>query len=147
MKSPKLSLNELERKALKQNKMRINEIISMKSELLLNIGISEQRAKELKALVEFQSIPSIGYEFAKDLISLGFYCIEDLKGKDPASLFNDLEQLVGVYVDPCVEDQFRLVVHYSEHPNSEKQWWNFTEERKKYRSEYGYPKNRPGKVR
>lgn len=51
----------------------------------------------------------------------------------------------GVWVDPCVEDQFRLVVHYANHPNSKHNWWNFTPERKAFREKNGYPSTRPKK--
>nr|WP_198041798.1 helix-hairpin-helix domain-containing protein [Paenibacillus larvae] len=44
----------------------------------------------------------------------------------------------------CVEDQFRLVVYYANNPESNKKWWDFTEERKHYRETNGYPSDRPG---
>jgi len=30
-------------------------------------------------------------------------------------------------------------VHHANNPGSKKQWWDFTGERKAYRSKYGYP--------
>ncbi|AQT83292.1 hypothetical protein B1222_00565 [Paenibacillus larvae subsp. pulvifaciens] len=44
----------------------------------------------------------------------------------------------------CVEDQFRLVVYYANNPESNKKWWDFTEERKHYRETNGYPSDRLG---
>jgi len=44
-----------------------------------------------------------------------------------------------------VEDQFRLVVNFANTHDTKKTWWDFTEERKKFRAENGYPKNRPKK--
>ncbi len=55
---------------------------------------------ELRALSEFQSIPSIGIRFAHDLISLGLYSLADVKGKDPAKLLDRFEQQLGVWIDP-----------------------------------------------
>jgi AraC-like DNA-binding protein len=101
---------------------------------------------EIKALAEFQSVPSIGPRFAHDLISLGYYSLNDLKKKDPTRLYSQLERNIGAWIDPCVEDQFRLVVHYSNHRNTNKNWWDFTEERKSFREKNGYANNRPKKA-
>jgi AraC-like DNA-binding protein len=109
------------------------------------LKVSEQRAKELYALSAFQSLPSIGIRFAHDLISMGYYAMRELKGKDGAKLTHDYEKQVGAWVDPCVEDSFRLVVHYAKHPDSKLNWWDFTAERKAYREKHGYPADRPKK--
>lgn len=94
-------------------------------------------------MIAFQSIPSIGPKFARDLISLGIYTINDLLDKDGPGLFNELERKQGFWTDPCVEDQFRLAVHYANHPGSKKNWWDFTAARKAYRAQHGYPAERP----
>jgi AraC-like DNA-binding protein len=132
---------KLRAEGIKLNDIHHHPIRSLKA--ILNV--SEIRAMELKALSEFQSIPSIGSKFAHDLIQLGFYSLNDLKGKDPAKLFNKLELLAGAWIDPCVEDQFRLVVHYADHPGHPVNWWDFTQERKKFRQDKGYPSTRPTK--
>jgi AraC-like DNA-binding protein len=106
---------------------------------------SKIRAMELVALSEFQSLPSIGIRFAHDLIGMGYYSLHDLKRKDGAKLTDQYEQQKGVWVDPCVEDQFRLVVHFANHPDSRLNWWNFTPERKAFREKNGYPSTRPKK--
>nr|WP_317171850.1 helix-turn-helix domain-containing protein [Spirosoma validum] len=51
----------------------------------------------------------------------------------------------GVWTDSCVEDQFRLVIHFANHPNSKLNWWDFTPERKAFREKNGYPSTRPKK--
>ncbi|MNK29430.1 Pathogenicity locus [compost metagenome] len=143
-KTPKLDLNMSERAALRKNKIKTSEIVNFSTTQLSSLlSISDLRARELRALAEFQIIPSIGPKFAKDLIQLGYYSLDDLRGKDGALLIEELEKLCGVWMDPCVEDQFRLVVHYASDRNSNKQWWDFTEERRKYREQYGYPLDRP----
>jgi len=109
------------------------------------MGISKSRARELYALSEFQSVPSLGIRFAHDLISMGYYSLRDLKGKDGARLTHQYEKLVGAWVDPCVEDSFRLAVHYARHPDSKLNWWDMTAERKAYREKHGYPPDRPKK--
>lgn len=142
-KSPKLELDDQERTELRRNKIRLSDIhLKSVNDLCENLGVSEVRAKELKALSEFQSVPSIGPAFAKDLILLGYYELDELKAKDGASLFDKLEELYLERIDPCVEDQCRFIVHYANHQDCDKQWWDFTKERKNYRHTHGYP-NRP----
>jgi AraC-like DNA-binding protein len=133
-----------EKKKLRANKVKLSEIHLHSAENLRAIlGISKIRAMELKALSEFQTIPSIGIRFAMDLISLGYYSIQELKGKDPAKLVDRLERQLGAWIDPCVEDQMRLCIHYAEHFDNRVNWWDFTKERKAFRQQHGYPANRP----
>jgi AraC-like DNA-binding protein len=114
-------------------------------EIQLWLNTSRIRAMELIALSEFQSVPSIGIKFAHDLISLGYYSLNELKNKRPEKLVHQLEKQIGAWADPCMEDQFRLVIHYANHRDSKKNWWDFTKERKIYRLKHGYPADRPSK--
>jgi hypothetical protein len=104
---------------------------------------SEQRARKLYALADFQQIPSIGIKFAEDLMFLGYYSINALRNKDGAQLTDAYEKKKGYQTDPCVEDQFRLAVYYAQTKDSSKQWWDFTAARKAYRTAQGYPADRP----
>src|SRR5205807_166486 len=101
------------------------------------------RAMEIKALAEFQLVPSVGIKFAHDLISLGYYSLDELKTKDPVQLYQALEKHIDAWADPCLEDQFRLVVHYANDRSGKKNWWDFTGQRKAYRQMNGYPPDRP----
>ena len=140
----KLPLTKEERNHLRKNKIKIADITDFApDELEVILNVSPDRAKELYALADFQSIPSVGIKFAEDLVFLGYYSIDELKGKDGAELTNAYERKKGYWTDPCVEDQFRLVVHFAHYRDYSKRWWSFTEERKRYRSENGYPGNRP----
>jgi AraC-like DNA-binding protein len=139
-----LSITAGERRRLRAANIRIKEIhMHPVRELKALLNISKIRAMELIALSEFQSLPSIGVRFAHDLISMGYYSLKQLKGKDGARLTDQFEVQSGVWIDPCVEDQFRLVVHYAEHPDSHRNWWDFTSERKAFRAKNGYPPTRP----
>ncbi len=136
----------MERSLLRKNKIKKSQILELGSdELSFLLNISEERAKELQALADFQRIPSIGLEFAKDLVFLGYYRVDELRSKNGAQLTNLYEQKKGYRTDPCVEDQFRLAVDFAENADYSKKWWDFTEERKRYRSEIGYPSDRPKK--
>lgn len=143
----KLDLLPVERKFMRTNKIKIKNLLEYSvDELIELLHISSIRAMEIRALVEFQCISSIGIKFARDLISLGYYSLDDLKDKDGAKLLDELELSTGIWIDPCVEDQCRLVVHYANERDDKLNWWDFTEERKRYRIDNGYPADRPQKA-
>jgi len=140
----KLPLTDLEKVILKKKKVKIAELINYAAdELEMLLGAKPNRARQIHALAQFQKVPSIGIKFAEDLVFLGYYSFNELKNSDAAKLTNDYEQKKGFWVDPCVEDQFRLVVNFANTGDLTKSWWNFTEERKQYRMEKGYPASRP----
>jgi Pathogenicity locus len=143
----KLPLTDIEKANLRKNKIKIANILDFAiDELEVLLNATTKRAKEIYALAEFQSVPSIGIKFAEDLVFLGYYSLSELKNKDGAKLTDEYELKKGFWIDPCVEDQFRLVVNYANTKDTKKTWWNFTEERKKYRFENGYPASRPKKA-
>lgn len=141
-----LKVTPAEVKKLRALKIRKSEMHLHNIEVLQTLLVTSKiRAMELFALSEFQRLPSVGIRFAHDLIWMGYYSLQDLKGKDPAKLTDQYELEKGVWTDPCVEDQFRLVVHFANHPNSKLNWWDFTPERKAFREKNGYPSTRPKK--
>lgn len=142
----KLSPTATEKRILRLRKIKFSELhLYSNTEIQLLLGTSRIRAMELFALSEFQNIPSIGIKFAHDLFALGYYSLNELKKKQPAKLVHQLEKQIGAWSDPCLEDQFRLVVYYANHRDSRKNWWDFTSERKAYRLKHGYPADRPSK--
>ncbi len=143
-KNIKLYLTDKEKKSLRSKKIKQIEILELAvDEIELLLEVSFERAREIHALASFQMIPSIGIKFAEDLIFLGYYSLEELATKNGAKLVEAFELKKDYWIDSCVEDQFRLVVHFANYPNSTKKWWDFTAERKKYRLEKDYPANRP----
>ncbi|WP_409303029.1 helix-hairpin-helix domain-containing protein [Peribacillus sp. SCS-155] len=147
-KTPKLDLTQEERLYLRKNKIKLAEIKSYRPEELAGIlGSTQERARELIALALFQSIPSIGPNLAHNVvIDLGYYDFEQLRSKKGEELIIELEKKYGVWMDPCVEDSLRCVVYHANNPGSEKNWWDFTAERKRHREQYGYPDDRPVKA-
>jgi hypothetical protein len=137
-------LSTAEKQILKQEKVTQQMLQNYApDEIASLLGATLQRAKELSALAEFQRIPSLGIGFAKELISQGYYSLDELKGKSAVNLFHAFEKHCSCWADPCVEDSYRLLVHYIEHRDETKRWWNFTAERKAYREVYGFPADRP----
>ncbi|RIW17407.1 Pathogenicity locus [Algoriphagus lacus] len=143
----KLPLTEVEKANLRKHKIKIAKVLDFAAdELEVLLNVTPERAKEIYALAEFQTVPSVGIKFAEDLVFLGYYSLNELKQKDGAKLTDEFEQKKGYWIDPCVEDQFRLIVNFANTNDTSKTWWDFTEERKKFRAENGYPKNRPQKA-
>ncbi|RZJ80004.1 MAG: Pathogenicity locus [Flavobacterium sp.] len=143
----KLPLTDIEKAGLRKNKIKIANILDFTvDELEVLLNATTERAREIYALAEFQTVPSVGIKFAEDLVFLGYYSLNELKHKDGAKLTDDYELKKGYWIDPCVEDQFRLIVNFANTNDLTKTWWNFTEERKKFRTENGYPESRPQKA-
>ncbi len=143
----KLPLTAIEKANLRKNKIKIANILDFAAdELDVLLNATTERAKEIYALAEFQTVPSIGIKFAEDLVFLGYYSLNELKNKDGAKLTDEYERKKGYWIDPCVEDQFRLVVNFAKTNDTTKTWWDFTGERKKFRIENGYPTSRPQKA-
>ncbi|WP_231893387.1 helix-hairpin-helix domain-containing protein [Rossellomorea aquimaris] len=145
--SPKLPLKEEERKKLRKEKIKLSDLHSLSPETLSErINISVERARTLVALCVFQRIPSIGPNLAHNVVNdLSFYTFEEIKNAKGEDLIIELEKKYGVWMDPCVEDSLRCVVHHANHPNSQKNWWDFTAQRKTFRETHGYPQDRPTK--
>jgi hypothetical protein len=140
----RLPLTAVEKTNLKSNKIKIADVLNYEpDELEVLLNSTPERAREIRALAEFQTVPSIGIKFAEDLVFLGYYSLIELMNKDGAKLTDEYELKKGYWIDPCVEDQFRLVVNFAKTNDTTKTWWDFTNERKKYRAENGYPTNRP----
>ena len=143
-KNIKLNLTDTERTNLRKQKVKIADLLDYAvDELEVMLEVSAGRAKELYALADFQQVSSIGIEFAKDLISLGYYTVASLANEDGAKLTDAYEKKKGYKTDVCVEDQFRLAVHVAKTHDYSKTWWDFTAERKQFRAEFGYPEDRP----
>lgn len=145
-KSVQFDLTPDERRELKLKKVLVKELASYAPDEIAGlVGAKGQRAREICALMEFQSIPSLGHGFAVELISQGYYSLEQLRGKEAVALFEAYEKHCGAWADPCVEDSYRLLVHFVEHRDTTKRWWHFTAERRAYRAKHGFNADRPEK--
>ena len=142
--TPKLPLQAEERARLRANKIKLKDIVRMNvSELAEYLQCSDKRARKLIGLAQFQTIPSIGPVVAQGLVDLEYYALQEVIGETGANLTDRLEALRGYWMDPCVEDCLRCVVHHANYPESDRSWWHFTAERKQYREQFGYPASRP----
>ncbi len=77
---------------------------------------------------DLQRIPGVGPSIARALIDLGFSSVEDLRDKDPETMYDELCALRGAYVDRCVLYVFRCAVYFASHDVHEPEllkWWHW----------------------
>ncbi|MFC4775871.1 helix-hairpin-helix domain-containing protein [Paenibacillus sp. GCM10023252] len=129
---------------MKSSKLKLSHIASLTVQQLTQfLQVTPARASYLRGLAQFQIIPSIGPKIAERVVSMGYFSLDELQGVDPVDLTNRMELHLGCWEDPCVEDAMRCIVHHASHPGNELSWFDFTAERKQYRSQHGYPATRP----
>lgn len=79
----KLPLTDIGKAILRKNKIGIASILNFATYGLGKLlKVTKERAKEIYALAEFQTVPSVGIKFAEDLVYLGYYSLNELKQKD-----------------------------------------------------------------
>ena len=81
-----------------------------------------------QSATDLQTIPGVGPSIAVDLRDLGFSSVEQLTGHDPDGMFQDLCELRGASIDPCVKYVFRCAVYFASnevHEPALLQWWNW----------------------
>jgi hypothetical protein len=77
---------------------------------------------------DLQRIPGIGPSMARDLMDLGITRVEQLKGRDPQKMYEQLSALRGVHQDRCVLYVFRCAVYFAGHRRHDPErlkWWNW----------------------
>jgi len=87
-------------------------------------------SRKTRAVTRLDDIPNVGPAIAADLRLLGIKGPDELAGRDPYALYDDLCRRTGVRHDPCLLDVFIAAVRYME-GGSKKPWWVFTAERKR----------------
>lgn len=81
-------------------------------------------------ITDLEDIPNIGPSIAANMRLIGVLLPQNLLGKDPYTMYDDLCRTTGVRHDPCVIDVFIAAVRFmaGEPP---KPWWKYTPERKR----------------
>ena len=111
---------------------------------------------DLDALAALQTLPSIGPRLAEKLLLLGVSSPADLRGRDPESLYDELQSRLGP-VDRCVLYAFRCAVYAAEHAAADgsdqggghgtadpelAKWWNWKDGGPALRRAQATPKER-----
>ena len=79
---------------------------------------------------QLTDLPNIGKAMARDLQRLGIRTPEELVGKDPLQLYQQLCRVTGARQDPCVLDTFISITRFMDGEEPQP-WWAYTEERKR----------------
>ena len=77
-------------------------------------------------------IPGVGKSIAMDLRKIGIQTIDDLKGKNPETLYQMSNKMAGKVQDRCLLYVFRCAVYYANTPSSniepgKLKWWSWKE--------------------
>ncbi len=81
-------------------------------------------------IAHLEDIPNVGPAVAADLRRLGITTPDELPGRDPYLMYDDLCRLTGQRHDPCLLDTFIAAVRYMEGA-PKLAWWKYTAERKR----------------
>jgi hypothetical protein len=87
-----------------------------------------------QSIKELTLIPGVGKSIATDLYNIGVRRIDDLKDKDPESLYDSSNRFVGCMQDRCLLYVFRCAVYFAETPAGEHEteklkWWNWKDKK------------------
>ncbi len=77
-----------------------------------------------------EDIPNVGPAIAGDLRRLGITTPNELLGRDPYAMYDDLCCITGQRHDPCLLDTFIAAVRFMA-GEPKRPWWKYTAERKK----------------
>ena len=86
--------------------------------------------KGRSGFTELEQLPNVGPAVAADLRRLGIDRPQDLAGRDPYRMYDDLCRVTGKRHDPCMLDTFIAVVRFMGGEPA-KPWWKYTAERKR----------------
>lgn len=78
------------------------------------------------AFRDLRRIPGVGPAVAQDLWGLGIRRVDDLRGRDPQALYDELCRQAGMHVDRCMLYVFRCAVYFAETPDPVPErldWW------------------------
>src|SRR4051812_46187013 len=82
------------------------------------------------AFTELEQLPNVGPAVAADLRGIGLRAPQDLAGRDPYRMYDDLCRVTGQRHDPCVLDTFIAAVRFMDGEPATP-WWKYTAERKR----------------
>ena len=84
------------------------------------------------------ALRNVGPAMVRDFTLLGIQSVADLARQDADTLYLHLCRLTQRRHDPCVWDTFAAAIHQAK-TGEARDWWSFTEERKKRWERQGHP--------
>src|SRR5438046_10545050 len=88
------------------------------------------RDESRSEFTELEQLPDVGPAVAAYLRQAGVARPEDLRGRDPYAVFDQLCRSTGMRLDPCLLDTFIAAVRFMDGEEA-KAWWAYTAERKR----------------
>ncbi len=82
---------------------------------------------------DVETIPGVGPSIGRDLRDLGLKRVEDLIGKDPEKMYQELCELRNAPIDRCVLYVFRCATYVAgnrTHDPELLKWWNWKDSEK-----------------
>ena len=79
---------------------------------------------------KLEQLPNIGRAVAADLRRLGLNRPQDLTGRYPYAMYEELCRVTGQRHDPCLLDTFIAAVRFMDGEEA-RPWWSYTAERKR----------------
>ena len=64
--------------------------------------------EKTKVIAELRKIPGVGESAAEGLYRLGVRKLEDLKGRSPEQMYEELRNMKGFYAEPCMLNSFKI---------------------------------------
>ncbi len=86
------------------------------------------RVENRPILKRLQVIPGVGPSVARDLLDLGIRSPEDLAGRDPGALYEELCGIRGCRLDRCMLYVLRCAVYFASEPDPDPallKWWSW----------------------
>lgn len=80
--------------------------------------------------MELEKIPGVAKAMKKNLQTLGYQQVEELKDADPEEMYERLQTIKDEKIDRCVLYVFRTAVAFAKEEQKEhfqKNWWDFKE--------------------
>jgi Pathogenicity locus len=89
-----------------------------------------EQASARGEVASLEDIPNVGPAIAADLRQLGIKLPDELLGRDPYSMYDDLCRITRQRHDLCLLDTFIAAVRFMA-GEPKKPWWKYTSERKR----------------
>ncbi len=70
--------------------------------------------KREEAIAELRSLPGVSEKAAEGLYELGITGKNELEGRDPVALYEELRNKPGSFAEPCMLNQFKIAVKSAE---------------------------------
>jgi RecG-like helicase len=72
-------------------------------------GMMVEKTKN-EVMAEFRTLPGVGENAAEALYRLGIRSKEDLIGRSPEQMYEELRSMKGSYAEPCMLNSLKIAV-------------------------------------